>query len=98
MALPEALYEAAKKKEETVRTHVPLFRLIQGRGGIRHLISEIPNIFKSTGDFLSLSPFLFTRENGPGGKLEENEHSRRAVVSPASFKGVGVFPRPLKYE
>lgn len=48
MAPPEALHEAVKKKEGTVRTHVPLFRLIQGRGGTRHLISEIPNIFKST--------------------------------------------------
>lgn len=80
MAPPEAL-EAAKKKEGTVTTHVPLFRLIQGCGSTRHLISKIPNIFKSTGFALriSLSPFLFTRVNELGEKLEENELSREAA-------------------
>lgn len=64
---------------------------------------ESPIFLKARGlhaRFPSLSPslVLFARKNGSGGKLQENELSRGAAVSPAGFKGVGVFPRPLKYE
>lgn len=57
----------------------------------RHLISEIPNIFKST-RVCSPSPILPPSAKA-GWEGWKRRLSRGAVVSPASFKGVAVFPR-----